>query len=928
MRERNKRQKNKNSSEGTVHAHGSEDAHETVSLPNSKENTSGTRLRSANRSSYVMLTVCALIAYCTLSLYQYQHEALPVPLSPEHAGKRGFSEIEAMKHVKALAKLGPHPVGSDALERALQYVQLTADKVRNNSHWEVDVEVEEFHVKAGANHMNGGLFFGKSLVYADLNHIILRISPRYESEAKMNSILISSHIDTVFSTGGAGDCSSCVAVMLELARGVSHWAHNFKSSVIFLFNTGEEEGLNGAHSFITQHPWSENVRVAIDLEAMGVGGKANIFQAGPHPWAIENFALAAKYPSGHIMAQDLFSSGVIKSATDFQVYQEVAGLSGLDFAFIDNTAVYHTKNDKVELLKPGSLQHLGENMLAFLRHIASSSDLAKDDVSRAPENTDENSVIYFDILGTYMIVYRQKFANLMHNSVILQSLSIWIMSLFMGGYPAIVSFSLSCLSVVLMWVLSLSFSSLVAFILSSTLSVSVPYITSPWLVIGLFGFPSLLGAFSGQHLGFLLLEKYMSHVYAQRNKTLSPPVQANLARLEAERWLFKSGTVQWLLILVAAHYYKVGSSYVPLVWLVTPVFSYGLLEATLTPFRLPKPMKIVTLLMALSVPLLVSAGAIIRIIGVLIGTAVRLDRNPGGVPQWLPNVIVSLVVAAVVCLTLVYLLSYIHLSGAKRSFILVSCALFGLSLAGIWSGFIPSYTADTARAVNVVHVVDTMGGYDHAKDVNSFVSLFSSTPGDLNKEVEQIKEGLECGREKVIDFVTFSVKYGCLTYDGSESGWSDIDIPKIDVISDTKTDARVTKVSIDTRVSKRWSMAINTDEVADFEFRVAEDPDELIPMGNKSSVGGWHVIQFSGGKHAPTKFDLTLQRFDNSTHSGHPDDDIRKYLIKLRTDVNRLTPKTEKVLEKLPSWCSLFGKSTSPYTLAFLTSLPIDHDSQ
>lgn len=27
-----------------------------------------------------------------------------------------------------------------------------------------------------------------------------------------------------------------------------------------------------------QHPWSETVRVAIDLEAMGVGGKAHIFQ--------------------------------------------------------------------------------------------------------------------------------------------------------------------------------------------------------------------------------------------------------------------------------------------------------------------------------------------------------------------------------------------------------------------------------------------------------------------------------------------------------------------------------------------------------------------------------------------------------------------------------------------------------------------------
>lgn len=44
-----------------------------------------------------------------------------------------------------------------------------------------------------------------------------------------------------------------------------------------------------------------------------------------------------------LVLQDLFTSGIIKSATDFQVYKEVAGLSGLDFAYADNTAVYHTK---------------------------------------------------------------------------------------------------------------------------------------------------------------------------------------------------------------------------------------------------------------------------------------------------------------------------------------------------------------------------------------------------------------------------------------------------------------------------------------------------------------------------------------------------------------------------------------------------------
>lgn len=27
-----------------------------------------------------------------------------------------------------------------------------------------------------------------------------------------------------------------------------------------------------------QHPWSETIRMAIDLEAMGIGGKSGIFQ--------------------------------------------------------------------------------------------------------------------------------------------------------------------------------------------------------------------------------------------------------------------------------------------------------------------------------------------------------------------------------------------------------------------------------------------------------------------------------------------------------------------------------------------------------------------------------------------------------------------------------------------------------------------------
>ncbi|CAH1443960.1 unnamed protein product [Lactuca virosa] len=157
-----------------------------------------------------------------------------------------------------------------------------------------------------------------------------------------------------------------------------------------------------AYGSESQHPWSCSIHMAIDLEAMGDGGASAIFQAGPNPWAIENYALVAKYPSGQILAQDLFTLGVIQSATDFQVYKEVAGLSGIDFAYPDNTAVYHRKNDKLKLLKPGSLQHLGENMLAFLLHSASSSQLTK---MASNDRNQHDPAIYFDILRSILMYH-------------------------------------------------------------------------------------------------------------------------------------------------------------------------------------------------------------------------------------------------------------------------------------------------------------------------------------------------------------------------------------------------------------------------------------------------------------------------------------------------------------------------------------------
>lgn len=104
------------------------------------------------------------------------------------------------------------------------------------------------------------------------------------------------------------------------------------------------------------------------------------------------------------------------------------------------------------------------------------------------------------------------------------------------------------------------------------------------------------------------------------------------------------------------------------------------------------------------------------------------------------------------------------------------------------------------------------------------------------------------------------------------------------------------------------------------------DSNKLVQLGGKSEVDGWHTVRFAGGKSSPTKFKFTLFWSSNGTHASAKEAKAEDFspLVKLRTDVNRVTPMVETVLEKLPRWCTPFGKSTSPYTLAFLTALPIN----
>ncbi|KAJ4850217.1 hypothetical protein Tsubulata_050850, partial [Turnera subulata] len=165
--------------------------------------SSGGGTSTTRRSGTAWLLTFFATLYSYYAVYNYQFESLPAPLTAEQAGDRGFSEVEALKHVAALSQLGPRPVGSQSLDRALQCVLSAAEEIKETADPEVGVEVDVFRAESGANRLGSGAFEGKTLVYSDLTHIVLRVTPKnkYVSSeaAEDNAILVSAHVDTAFS---------------------------------------------------------------------------------------------------------------------------------------------------------------------------------------------------------------------------------------------------------------------------------------------------------------------------------------------------------------------------------------------------------------------------------------------------------------------------------------------------------------------------------------------------------------------------------------------------------------------------------------------------------------------------------------------------------------------------------------------------------
>lgn len=122
--------------------------------------------------------------------------------------------------------------------------------------------------------------------------------------------------------------------MLEILRKLSRSATPPEHNIIFLFNGAEETPLKAAHGFITQHKWAKEVKVLVNLEAAGAGGKIILFQSGPgKPWLMKYYN-KVPHPFGQAAGEELFQSNVIPSGTDFRIFRDFGGVIGKSQLFL------------------------------------------------------------------------------------------------------------------------------------------------------------------------------------------------------------------------------------------------------------------------------------------------------------------------------------------------------------------------------------------------------------------------------------------------------------------------------------------------------------------------------------------------------------------------------------------------------------------
>ncbi len=318
--------------------------------------------RLAGVALAALTVVMCVIGVVTLS---------PPAAVPADAPAAEFSAHRALGHLETIAR-EPHPVGSAAHAAVRSYI---TSELRA-----LDVEP---HLQSAVVGVEG------SLVAASVVNVLARV----EGTGSGKAVMLVGHYDSVPGSPGAGDDGAAVAAMLETLRAILA-GPPLSNDVILLFTDAEELGLLGARAFVEQHTWLDDVGLVLNLESRGTRGVAHMFETSEgNGRLVPEFLRVAKYPAAQSISYEIYK--MMPNDTDYSVFRR-AGLRGLNFAFIEGGTGYHTAQDSLERLDPGSLQHIGDYALTLARHFGNA------DLERDWGSTD---AVYFNLLGPFYVTY-------------------------------------------------------------------------------------------------------------------------------------------------------------------------------------------------------------------------------------------------------------------------------------------------------------------------------------------------------------------------------------------------------------------------------------------------------------------------------------------------------------------------------------------
>lgn len=297
-------------------------------------------------SSVISVIIILIVVYWSF------YDLKPTLQKAKTTLKTDFSINHALHHLKNISKK-EHYVGSEEHKNVQKYIVNELNKLGFETEIQSQTAINKKWI-AGTTAEN--------------------ILARYKGSGNGKALMLLSHYDSnPHSSLGASDAGSGVVTILEGIRAYLAKNEVPKNDIIILISDAEELGLLGAHAFVDEHRWMQDVGLVLNFEARGSGGPSYMLMEtnGKNSKLLSEF-LAAKpnFPAANSLMYSVYKK--LPNDTDLTVFRENANINGFNFAFIGDHFDYHTAQDSYKRLDRETLLHQADYLTTSLNYFANS----------------------------------------------------------------------------------------------------------------------------------------------------------------------------------------------------------------------------------------------------------------------------------------------------------------------------------------------------------------------------------------------------------------------------------------------------------------------------------------------------------------------------------------------------------------------------